>query len=88
MASLTYEERQDLPPEEFAISSQRKYPIPDETHARNALARVSQHGTPEEKAQVCRAVARDFPEIHESHCRMHGSAREGRMGMLRAKMSR
>ena len=39
------------------------YPIPDESHARNALARVSQHGSEAEKAKVRKAVASKFPNI-------------------------
>ena len=39
------------------------YPIPDESHARNALARVSQHGSEAEKAKVRRAVAAKYPNI-------------------------
>ena len=39
------------------------YPIPDESHARNALARVSQHGSEAEKRKVKSAVARKFPDI-------------------------
>ncbi len=47
----------------FALPKQRKYPIPDASHARNALARVAQHGTPAQKAKVRRAVKRKFPSI-------------------------
>ena len=39
------------------------YPIPDESHARNALARVSQHGSSAEKATVRAKVAAKFPGI-------------------------
>ena len=42
MAKLTYGERSDLPKRDFALPSERKYPIEDKAHARNALARVSQ----------------------------------------------
>lgn len=48
---------------QFAIPSQRKYPINDVAHARNALARVQQHGTPREKAQVKAAIKRKFPAL-------------------------
>ncbi len=51
-----------LPRSEFALPGQR-YPISDVSHGRNALARVSQHGTPEEKARVRAAVHRKFPRI-------------------------
>lgn len=54
--------RNALPDSSFAVSG-RKYPINDESHARNALARVSQYGTPEEKAKVKAAVSRKYPNI-------------------------
>ena len=51
----------------FAIrpskGSPGKYPMPDRSHARNALARVSQYGTPKEKRAVARAVKRKFPAL-------------------------
>jgi len=40
-----------------------RYPIHDIEHARNALARVAQHGTPEEKAKVRAAVCHKYPSI-------------------------
>ena len=42
MSKLTYEERSNLKSNKFALEKQRKYPIPDASHARNALARVSE----------------------------------------------
>lgn len=66
MAKLTSKERKDMPSSEFAEPGERAYPIPDAAHARNALARVSQHGSPAEKAQVRRKVHEKFPNI-----RMH-----------------
>jgi hypothetical protein len=63
MAKLTYGERKKLKTSTFAIPSERKYPIPDKSHARNALARVSQFGSPAEKAKVRAAVHRKFPSI-------------------------
>ena len=61
MAKLTYQQRQDLPKKSFAEPGKRAYPIPDLAHARNALARVSQFGSPEEKAKVRAAVHKKFP---------------------------
>jgi len=72
MAKLTYAERQELPDSAFVFPSRREtdgYPIPDKSHARNALARVDQYGTPKEKAAVCRAVKRKYPSIVEKHCK-------------------
>lgn len=47
----------------FAIPERRKYRIDDAAHARNALARVSQHGSPAEKRRVRAAVRRKYPDI-------------------------
>ena len=66
MAKLTTAERKKIPSGEFA-GPDRSYPIEDESHARNALARVSQHGSPEEKARVRAAVHRRYPHIHQEH---------------------
>ena len=69
---LSYKERQKLPKGDFALPGKGdgpegkqggSYPIPDESHARNALARVSQHGSEAEKAKVRRAVASKYPNI-------------------------
>lgn len=60
---LTTDERNDLHDSTFALPKERKYPINDISHARNALARVSQHGTDEEKAKVKSAVYRKFPSL-------------------------
>ena len=62
-ATLTAKKRNKLPESVFAIPGKRKYPIHDEAHARNALTRVSQYGTPDEKSQVRRAVHERYPNI-------------------------
>jgi hypothetical protein len=43
----------------------RRFPINDASHGRNALARISEFGTPEEKAKVRSAVKRKFPGIKQ-----------------------
>jgi len=48
---------------QFAMPAQRKYPINDKAHARNALARVAQSGTPAQQKQVRAAVKRKYPSI-------------------------
>lgn len=63
MAQLTAKRRKSLPDSAFAIPEKRAYPIHDEAHARNALSRVAQHGTPEEKRRVRAAVKRRYPNI-------------------------
>lgn len=62
MSRLTAAQRHALPAKSFALPGER-YPINDPNHARNALARVSQYGTPEEKERVRAAVHRKYPSI-------------------------
>ena len=72
MAKLTTAARSKLKPKQFALPGKGEgpkgkgagsYPIPDPSHARNALARVSQHGSSSEKATVRAKVAAKFPSI-------------------------
>lgn len=65
MAILTTKKRKRLKDSQFAIPSKRKYPIYDLAHARNALSRVAQFGTPAEKRQVRRAVYRKYPSLRK-----------------------
>lgn len=66
MAKLKGKQRSRMKSSSFAIPSRRAYPIHDLSHARNALARVSQHGTPSEKATVRRKVYAKFPSLKKS----------------------
>jgi len=59
---LTTKTRKALDDSDFALPG-RRYPIHDLAHARNALARVSAYGTPEEKKKVRAAVYRKYPEL-------------------------
>ncbi len=63
MGTLSTKQRKGLSKSQFAIPGKRAYPINDPAHARNALARVSQYGTPAEKAQVRRAVHKKYPKM-------------------------
>ncbi len=63
MAKLSSSARKALPAKSFAEPKERKYPIENVTHAKNALARVSQHGTPSEKATVKAAVKKKYTSI-------------------------
>src|SRR5437762_13784880 len=56
-------ERKKLNKKSFALPGKRKYPIPDKAHARNALARVAQNGTPAVQEKVKAAVKKRFPSI-------------------------
>ena len=69
---LTAKERHALPRGDFALpghgeGSDHKgsgsYPIPDQSHARAALSRVAQHGSPAEQEKVRSAVHRKYPDI-------------------------
>jgi hypothetical protein len=42
MAKLTNAKKQSEPEKEFGLPEERKYPMPDKSHARNAKARASQ----------------------------------------------
>jgi hypothetical protein len=63
LKKLSYKERKGLQDKTFAIPDERKYPINDIAHARNALARVAAFGTEEEKKKVRAAVSRKFPSV-------------------------
>jgi hypothetical protein len=63
MAKLTTKTRNRMKDSSFALPRQRAYPIPDLSHARNALARVAQFGTDGEKSKVIRAVEKKFPSL-------------------------
>lgn len=59
---LTTAARKAIPTKNFA-GPDRSYPIEDASHARNALARVSQHGSPALKAKVRARVRAKYPSI-------------------------
>jgi hypothetical protein len=70
MAKLSTKARKRLPSSSFALPGKGtgpggkgpgSYPIPDKSHAQNALSRVSQHGSSAEKAKVRAKVARKYP---------------------------
>jgi hypothetical protein len=42
MAKLTTEKRKAIPKKEFGLPGEKKYPMPDRTHAANAKARATQ----------------------------------------------
>jgi hypothetical protein len=72
MAKLSAGDRKRLPSSSFALPGKGEgksgkgsgsYPIPDASHARNALSRVAQHGSSSEKAAVRAKVHRKYPNI-------------------------
>jgi len=60
---LTTKKRKGLKKGSFAMPGERKYPIHDISHARNALSRVAANGTSAEKKQVRAAVKAKYPSI-------------------------
>ena len=63
MAELTTKKRDAEPKSEFGLPEERKYPMPDKSHARNAKARASQQKkkgdlTAAEKAKIDRKADR------------------------------
>jgi len=58
--------RKAMSSKQFALPRQKKYRIDDLAHGRNALARVSQHGSPAQKKAVRRAVLRKFPSLKKT----------------------
>lgn len=64
---LTAAMRKKIPKSQFAIPGKApksgSYPIEDAAHARNALSRVSQFGSPAEKAAVRAKVHARYPGI-------------------------
>ncbi len=61
MARLTSAKRNSLPAKSFAEPAKRAYPIPNRSHAINALARVAEFGSPKEKVAVRSKVAAKYP---------------------------
>ena len=62
--ALTANDRAHIAPKNFA-GPDRSYPIEDEAHARNALARVAQNGSSPLQARVRAAVKKKYPGIGE-----------------------
>lgn len=73
MARLSTKARKKLPAKDFALGKGH-YPIEDKAHARNALARVSQFGSPEEQAKVRAAVHAKYPGIGKKKKNVSGKS--------------
>jgi len=87
---MTQQRRESLPSKAFAVPASKakkigvageikgeakgKYPIPDMKHARNALARVSQFGTPGERQAVRSKVYAKYPGLKEGFQERHGAS--------------
>ena len=57
MAKLTEAKRDSMKESNFGLPDERKYPMPDESHARNAKARASQQV---KKGNMSKADERKF----------------------------
>ena len=64
-AVLSTQTRKDLPATAFC-GPDRSYPAHDLAHARNALARVAQFGTPALQSSVRACVLRKFPQLKDN----------------------
>ena len=84
MAKLTAKRRNALPASTFA-GPDRSYPIPDASHARNALARASQHAGAALKSKIRAKVHAKFPGIKQ-----HDEGRQPKMegGAVRPRLDR
>lgn len=60
---VTAARRHSLPATDFAFPEKEAYPVDTQKRARNALARVAQHGSPAEAAKVKRKVRLKYPGI-------------------------
>jgi hypothetical protein len=74
MSKLTTERRKHIPDSEFGLPEQRKYPMSDKSHARNAKARASEeehkgHITHAQEEQIDRKADRklDVKEHEQAH---------------------
>lgn len=63
MAKLNAAKRKKIPTSQFGLPEKRGYPLPDASHARNALARADQFATPSEQSQIKAKVKSKFPGI-------------------------
>ena len=59
----TVKGRAQMPASDFGLPGPKKYRIDDAAHARNALGRVAQNGTPAQQAQVRARVKAKYPSI-------------------------
>jgi hypothetical protein len=66
LSVLTSKERKKLPSSAFVYPDEKKYPIHDISHGRNALVRVAQNGNSEEQAKVRAAVYKKYPELEKN----------------------
>lgn len=67
MARLSAKGRKMVSQSNFALPQERRYPIHDLTHARQALRMVAAHGSDAEKKKVRAAVFRKYPQLRKNN---------------------
>lgn len=83
MSKLDQEDRNDIPARQFAFPKQRKEPLEDASHVRNAIARFDQvegvtDAERDEAWKHIRAAAKKFDvELNESDWRELGKGKHG-----------
>lgn len=84
MSKLDQEDRDALPAREFAFPKQRKEPLEDAMHVRNAIARFNQvegvtdHERDEAWKRIKTAAKKFDVEVSESDWREIGAAKKGK----------
>ena len=84
MSTLDQEDRDDIPAQQFAFPRQRKEPLEDAKHVRNAIARFNQvegvtDAERDEAWKRIRAAAKKFDvEVNESDWREIGTGAKGK----------
>lgn len=66
MAKMTMQELRDLPNSKFALPEERRFAIATEGQAREALERVENTGTRNERARVRAAVDAAYPNLSDA----------------------
>lgn len=67
--------RAKMPASDFGVPAKKKYRIDDAAHARVALGRVAQNGSPAEKKQVQARVAKKYPSINVTGIKKSGKGK-------------
>lgn len=74
MAKLSYADRKALPKSDFIFPEKRAYPIPDKSHARNALARASGKSV---ESKVRHDVHMKYPDLAKTVAAKQGKGKGG-----------
>jgi len=87
---LTTKARSEISSKNFALTGdqsstgKKAYPIEDEEHARSAVGFVGMHGTPQQKSEVYKDVAKKYPQLaaHSSVPALHNLAEKNASTMV------